>query len=150
MECLAGITHWAPYTYMLLATPGSAQQTCLLCLAATSGYFGSVAPSRGVPAEADESSAGSTASVYEAATQMLIGHYCGCRRYTQPLENFYTRTGTPSIDGWLLTEAMKNAEYNCSSQCGGSQFCGAGTIFGDIAGRGSVVGYPASLADTNV
>ncbi|KAL3154538.1 hypothetical protein ABBQ32_013996 [Trebouxia sp. C0010 RCD-2024] len=73
-----------------------------------------------------------------------------CRRYTQPLENFYTRTGTPSIDGWLLTEAMKNAEYNCSSQCGGSQFCGAGTIFGDIAGRGSVVGYPASLADTNV
>jgi len=68
----------------------------------------------------------------------------------QPLENFYTSAGSPSITGWLNGEAAQHVNYNCSSQCGGAQFCGAGDIWGETAGRGSIVGYPSSAADTNI
>lgn len=39
----------------------------------------------------------------------------GCRRYTQPLENFYTQAGTPSIDGWLSTEAAQHMKYDAAA-----------------------------------
>lgn len=43
-----------------------------------------------------------------------------------------------------------HAGFNCSSTCGGAQYCGAGSIFGETSGRGSIVAYPFSADATGV
>ena len=52
---------------------------------------------------------------------------CTCRRYTLPLEEFYTYNGTgPNITAYINGEPKSHQSYNCSIHCGGQQFCGAG------------------------
>ena len=52
---------------------------------------------------------------------------CACRRYTLPLEEFYTYNGTgPNITAYINGEPKSHKSYNCSIHCGGQQFCGAG------------------------
>ena len=61
---------------------------------------------------------------------------CWRRRYTLPLEEFYTNTPHgPNITAYQNGEPKAHKSYNCSIHCGGQQFCGAGNpgepAFGD-------------------
>ena len=50
-----------------------------------------------------------------------------CRRYTLPLEEFYTNTpGGPNITAYQNGEPKAHKSFNCSIHCRGQQFCGAG------------------------
>ncbi len=65
-----------------------------------------------------------------------------CRRYTQPLEEFYVPNAPgPSIAAWLSTEGKSHQPYNCSVHCGGKQYCGAAAPYGSIYGTDSIGAY---------
>lgn len=67
-----------------------------------------------------------------------------------PLEEFYVNTPNgPDISQWLENDPPSNKVYNCSIHCG-REYCGSGPIFGEPAGRGSIVGYPSSALDMNM
>ena len=73
-----------------------------------------------------------------------------CRRYTLPLEDFYSNTPNgPDISAYLGTqgEVGMHESYNCSIHCGGAQFCGAGPLGGETGGYGSIVAYPSTPVD---
>ena len=88
-----------------------------------------------------------SAHVYPAS-QFDVSWPC-FRRYSLPLEDFYQNVpGTPDITEWIQADAQSDAVYNCSIHCG-REYCGSGPIWGEAAGRGSVVGYPSSELDMN-
>ncbi|KAK9919097.1 hypothetical protein WJX75_009391 [Coccomyxa subellipsoidea] len=65
-----------------------------------------------------------------------------CRRYTLPLEQFYVNTpGGPDISKWISGESSQRKGYNCSSHCGGAQFCGAGEVGSGVRGTGTIGAY---------
>ena len=64
------------------------------------------------------------------------------RRYTLPLEQFYVNTpGGPDITQWTYEEAFHRKGYNCSSHCGGAQFCGAGEMGSGASGTHTIGSY---------
>ncbi|CAL8465628.1 g5164 [Coccomyxa elongata] len=65
-----------------------------------------------------------------------------CRRYTLPLEDFYVNTpGGPDISRWIDEDASHRRGYNCSSHCGGAQFCGAGEMGSGVSGTHTIGAY---------
>ncbi|CAL8471634.1 g11176 [Coccomyxa elongata] len=65
-----------------------------------------------------------------------------CRRYTLPLEQFYVNTpGGPDISKWINGESSQRKGYNCSSHCGGAQFCGAGEMGSGVSGTHTIGAY---------
>ena len=64
------------------------------------------------------------------------------RRYTLPLEDFYINTpGGPDITLWTNGQAGFRKGYNCSSQCSGALFCGAGEMGSGVSGTYMIGSY---------
>ena len=71
--------------------------------------------------------------------------FCRRRRYTLPLEEFYTNTPNgPNITAYQNGEPKAHKSYNCSIHCGGQQYCGAGNP-GEPASRDAFVACTSHL-----